>query len=162
MDWRLRRVERELEAPPALVLRRLPQILAADREQVEGDEGGRRFPGELRHARRRRMQPQLERVEVESMIGGDDDLAVDHASLRQSVQQRVVQLGKVPIERPQIAALDVDVRFAAEHDRAEAVPLRLVQEIAGLGKRLGELREHRLDRRLDRKGHGCGGRCSRK
>src|SRR2546430_13513265 len=35
MDWRLRRVERELEAPPALVLRRLPQILAVERERVE-------------------------------------------------------------------------------------------------------------------------------
>ena len=73
-----------------------------------------------------------------------------------------MQLGEVPIERTQVAALDVNVRFAAKHDRAKAVPLRLVEERAGR-QIVGELREHRLDRRLDRKAHGCGGgRCSRK
>ena len=44
-----------------------------------------------------------------------------------ALEQRVVQLGKVAIERPQVAALDVDVVAASEHDRAEAVPLRLVE-----------------------------------
>ena len=78
MDRRLRGVERELEAPPALVLRRLPQILAVERERVEGDERRGRLLRELRHARRRRMKPQLQRVEVEAVRRGDDDLAVDH------------------------------------------------------------------------------------
>ena len=45
-------------------------------------------------------------------------------------EQRVVQLGKVAIERPQIAALDEDLAAAAEHDRAETVPLGLVEEVA--------------------------------
>ena len=65
------------------------------------------------------------------------------------VRSSVVQLGEVAIERPQVAALDEDVRVAAEHDGAEAVPLRLEQERARLGQGLGQLRQHRLDRRRD-------------
>ena len=44
-----------------------------------------------------------------------------------------MQLGKVAVERPQVAALDVDVGRAAEDDRAEAVPFRLVEEVAAVG-----------------------------
>ena len=43
-------------------------------------------------------------------------------------EQRVVQLGEVAVERPQVAALDVDLVAAAEDDGAEAVPLRLVEQ----------------------------------
>ena len=62
-------------------------------------------------------------------------------------RKSVVQLGKVAIERPQVAALDEDVGLAAKDDRAEAVPLRLEQEAVARGELVGELREHRLDRR---------------
>ncbi len=62
-------------------------------------------------------------------------------------RNRLVQLGEVAIERPQVAALDEDVRIAAKDDRAKAVPLRLVQKPAARRKRVGQLGEHRLDRR---------------
>ena len=55
------------------------------------------------------MQPQLQRVEVEPVRRRDHDLAVDDACRAGSCEDGVVQLGKVAIERPQIAALDVDV-----------------------------------------------------
>ena len=38
---------------------------------------------------------------------------------------------------------------AAKDDRAEAVPLRLVQKPSPVGQLVGELREHRLDRRRE-------------
>ena len=96
------------------------------------------------------MQPQLERVEVEASSGRDHDLAVEHAARGQLLEQHLVKLGKVAVERLQIAALDEHVGGAAEHDRAKAVPLGLVQERA-LGRQLGrELRQHRLHGRGDR------------
>ena len=64
-------------------------------------------------------------------------------------KQRVVKLGKVAIERPEVAALNVDVGLAAKDDRPEAVPFGLVEEAAAGWQRLGELREHRLDWRRD-------------
>ena len=97
------------------------------------------------------MKPQLERVEVEAAGSGDDDLPVQNARLRDAVDQRRVQFRKIPIERAQIAALDVHVGRAAEDDGAKAVPLRFVEEAAALGQFVGKLREHRLDRRRQRK-----------
>ncbi len=100
------------------------------------------------------MQAQLQRVEIETVRRGDDDLAVDDAAVRQAQRQRVVQLGEVAIERPQVAALDEHLLAATEHDGAEAVPLRLVEEGA-VRDLLGQLGEHRLDRRVDGEGgHG--------
>jgi hypothetical protein len=60
------------------------------------------------------MQSKLKGVEVEAARRRDDDLAIEHAAVRQPGDQRVVQLGKVPIERTQVAALDEDVLSAAE------------------------------------------------
>jgi hypothetical protein len=53
-----------------------------------------------------------------------------------------VQLGKIAVERPQVAALDEHVGGSAEHDGAEAVPLGLEQEIARGRELVGELGEH--------------------
>ena len=47
----------------------------------------------------------------------------------------------------------IDVVVAAEHDRAEAVPLGLEQELAVSRQALADLSEHGLDRRIDGKGH---------
>ena len=65
-----------------------------------------------------------------------------------------MELGEVAIERPQVAALDEDVAAAAKHDGAEAVPLRLVEERAAGRELVGQLRQHRLDRRLDAEAAG--------
>src|SRR5262245_21766070 len=80
------------------------------------------------------------------MGGSDDDLAVHYGTLGQTFEQRLVQLRKVAIERPEVTALDVELIVAAEDDGAKPIPLRFVQEIAGR-ELFGELGEHRFDGR---------------
>src|SRR5439155_25368927 len=53
-----------------------------------------------------------------------------------------------------VTALDVEPVAVAEHDGPEAVPLGLEQPAVARGLVRRELREHRLDRRLDRETHG--------
>ena len=60
-----------------------------------------------------------------------------------------MQLGEVAIERAKISTLYVNVRAAAKHDRAKAVPLGLEQEPAGGRDLVRQFREHRFDRRRD-------------
>ncbi len=91
------------------------------------------------------MKPKLKRLEIEPVRRGDHDLPVDHAAGRQIGTQRLVQLRKVAIERPQVPALDEDFGLAAKDDGAKPIPLRFIQE--GTARQLlGELRQHRLDR----------------
>ena len=74
-------------------------------------------------------------------------------------EKQVVQLREVAIQRPQVAALDEDVVAAAIDDGAKAVPLGLVEQIAARRQRVGQLGQHRLDRRRNGKGRGlrhCG------
>ena len=115
-------------------MRRAHQVALAARQQVEGDERGGRFLRQLGDARLRRVQPELQRIEIQPVAGGDDDLAVDHAVLRQALEQRVVQFREVAVERPRVAALDIHIARAAEHDGPKAVPLRLVQVRARRGQ----------------------------
>ena len=84
------------------------------------------------------MDAQRQQVEVETALGRDHDLAVDHATLGQVGAQRLDELGEVARERLLVAAADLDVVAVAEDDGAEAVPLRLVEEVARL--RLGSSR----------------------
>ena len=67
--------------------------------------------------------------------------------------QRVEQLGEVAGERPLVAAGQLDVVAVAEHDAAEAVPLRLEQPAVAVGDRAGQLGQHRLERRGERQDH---------
>src|SRR5262249_56054507 len=94
-------------------------------------------------------------AEVGSGGGGDEDLGVDDGRCREVREQRVVDVREVAVERLQVAALDVEVGGPAEHDGTEPVPLWLEQKRAGLGDRLGGLREHRLDPRRDGEGAGA-------
>src|SRR6476661_7818124 len=95
------------------------------------------------------MDALQERVEVEAEVtGGDDDLAVDDATLGQGGAQRVEQLGEVAGERALVAAGQLEVVAVAEHDATEAVPLRLVQPTLALGDLVGQLGEHRRQRWL--------------
>ena len=95
VNRRRRAGERALELLPPFRLRSIPHVRAVDGEQVEGHERRRARLRELRDARRRRMQPQLQRVEVEAVRRRDHDLAVDDAIRREPGQQRFVQLGKI-------------------------------------------------------------------
>ena len=97
------------------------------------------------------MESHLERVEVEPTRRGDHDLAIHHRPPGQTGQKGGVQLGKVAVERPQVAALNEHVVRAAKDDRPEPVPFRLVEKGVAGGELCGELGEHRLDWRRDRK-----------
>src|SRR5688572_16081028 len=95
------------------------------------------------------MQPKLEGVEIQSVRRGDHDFAIDDAPGRQAREKYVVQLGEVPIERAQVATLNEHVGSAAEDNGAKSIPFGLVEKL-GTGREIvGELREHRFDRRLD-------------
>src|SRR5439155_21043986 len=110
--------------------------------------------GELLRRGRRRVESQLQSVEVEAALGRDHDLAVDHAARRQAGPKARFQLGEVPGERLKVAALDIAPVAVAEHDGPEAVPLGLEQPAVARGQVRRELREHRLDWRFDREPRG--------
>ena len=109
-----------------------------------GDHGHRRRAGRRRgrgpasrrqpvHARRGRMDALLQRVEVEAVRAGHHQLGVDDASLGQARLQRRDQLREVAGERAFVAAAQHDLVAVAEHDAAEAVPLRFVQPAVASG-----------------------------
>ena len=90
-------------------------------------------------------QPAQHRVGSAGSGGaGDHDLPVDHAAWWQAARDRSDQLGEVPGHRPFVAAADLHLVAVAEHDRAEAVPLRFVPHaVRYLGDRSGQHRRHR-------------------
>src|SRR5438094_235937 len=90
------------------------------------------------------------RLEIEPTVARDHDLAVEDAALGQVRAQRDLELRKIPPERLQVATLDQHVVAALPHERAEAVPFWLVEPTVTCGEAIGELREHRRDRRLER------------
>ena len=93
--------------------------------------------------RDRRVDPLAERVEVlPAVLVEQDDLAVEHVA---AVGEP--QLGEVAGERAAVTGLEVDVLAVDERDRAEAVPLGLVDSSPSPGGQLlggaGELGEQR-------------------
>src|SRR6188474_1296450 len=91
------------------------------------------------------MQAHLQGIEIQAVGTCDDDFAVEDASVRQPLQKHVVELRKVPIEWPEVAALDEDVGCSAKHQCAKSVPLRLEEEPFIFGQRIGERGQHRCD-----------------
>ena len=83
--------------------------LAVDREQIEGDE--RRGHASASFATRDAAgcRRSCSASKSSPSVRGDHDLAVEDAAGRKALEQRVVQLGEVAIERLQIAALNEDV-----------------------------------------------------
>jgi len=71
------------------------------------------------------VQSHLERLELETFIARNDDLAVEHTTLGKLRLERIDQLRKVPIERLLISALDENLVAVTEDERAKAVPLGL-------------------------------------
>src|SRR5207245_2334214 len=147
MERRTELREQLLQQRAPLALRHRHPVAPTGGEEVEGHEARGCLLRELRHARGGGVQPHLQRVEVETARGRDHDLAIDHTAFRQLFEQRVVQFREIAVERLQVTALDVDVRGAAKHDRAEPVPLGLEQKGPVVGQRFRQLGEHRLDRR---------------
>ena len=118
------------------------QRLVAVREQVEGDEARRRLLGEHVDARLGGVDALAERVEVLPAVGvEEDDLPVEHVAALGEGQFREVAAQRLPAAR-----LQVHVRAVDEGERAESVPLGLVDPARArrqLLRRTGELREER-------------------
>src|SRR3990167_1858655 len=98
------------------------------------------------------MDAEEECFEVEASVRRDHDLAVEHAAVGEVGAKVRLELGEVAAERLEVAGLDVDLVSRLEDKRAKSVPLWLVDPLLSVGDIVGELREHRLDRRL--KGQG--------
>ena len=149
VDRRDRAGHRDLEQAATLGERSIAEVVGIEREQVPRDERRRRLAPEHGDPRRGGVDPLEERVEVEhDRRAGrgsprDDDLAVDHASLRQAADERLGQLGEVAVERLQVPALDEGRGTVAEDDGAEPVPLGLVQPPGAVRDLAGRRREHR-------------------
>jgi len=92
------------EGSAAFIEWTLGVVIVAEGEQVERDERSGRLLGEHAHARIGWVDALLQRLEVQAVVGGDDDLAVDHAAFWQLGGGRSDQLGEVPGHRPFVAA----------------------------------------------------------
>lgn len=149
----LHRSESVEQLPTPLGDRSVEQGDIAEGEQIEGDAHGRCPLGEHPHPRVGRMDPLGQCVEVEAgTVGpGYDDLAVDHRSAGEGVEEWLAQFGEVPVERFAGAARDDELVAVAEDDAPEAVPLRLVHPTpGGLDRdRAGQPGEHRVEGRGD-------------
>src|SRR5258708_6885368 len=99
------------------------------------------------------MDPLEQRLELERAVLSDDDLAVEHAPLGQLLAKRRRELRKVPLQRLEIAALDLHVVPVAKDERTKTVPFRLEDEVRAFRDLVHELREHRRNRGLERQLH---------
>ena len=99
------------------------------------------------------MKPKLKCVEVEPAVADDHDLTIEHTPTRQLLLQWRGELGKVAIERSLIAALNQKLVSVAKHERAKAIPLRLVDPSVAGRQLVDTLRQHRKNWRTDRQVH---------
>src|SRR3954452_15282843 len=100
------------------------------------------------------MDALAEEVELLDAVDDHDQLAVEDDFLLWQREDVGDDLGEVAVHRLAVAALEGHVVAVAEHDRAEAVPLRLEAPALALRQLLRRAGELGLDRRLQRKGHG--------
>ncbi len=98
------------------------------RQQVEGHEGRGCRLGQLSDPALSRVDSLGERVEVETVGAGDHHLAIENAPFRKFPMEGFDQLGEVSGERLLVAAAQLDPVTFPEHDAAEAVPFRLVEQ----------------------------------
>ncbi len=137
-----------------LLERQLRAVLGTEREQVERHERGGRLAGEQPHPAVGRVDPLEQGLEVELAVVGvrDNDLAIDHAAVRQVGPQGLDHFGEVPGHRALVPAADLHLVAVAEDDRPETVPLGLVAHRPGRDF-LDGLGEHRRDRGHHRQIH---------
>ena len=114
----------------ALGERSLGVVVVAERQEVEGDEAGRRLAGQPLDPAGRRVDALLQHLELEPVADDDHDLAVDDAPFGQVGLDRLDDLGEVAGHRLLVARADLDLVAVAEDDRAEAVPLRFERQRA--------------------------------
>jgi hypothetical protein len=158
VDRRLDAGERVLQGGATLVHGGAEQRTLTQRERVEDHQRRRGLRREPPHPRVGRVDALLQPLELQPPAHRDDQLAVEHAALRQRPADGLHDLGEVAGHRPLVAAGELDLVAVAEHDAAEAVPLGLVQEAAlgpvRRGDALHRAREHRRHRGVHGKVHG--------
>src|SRR5207302_564622 len=137
--------EHSLEFRPALLERLLVDRLAFPEQEVEHDEVRRDLRGELAHARLRRMQPHLHRVEVEYAVAGDHDLAVQGRVRRQELTQGS-QLREIAQQRPAVSRPEGELAAVVLEDAPETVPFRLELPAVRVRKLFHELSLHGRER----------------
>ena len=145
----------------AAVKEQLPERCVVDAEIVVAAGDKLDFEALLQriHPAKSRVDLLAEHVEVElrngaRVVADHHQLAVDHDARRQLGLGLLDDLGKVPGHRLAAAAGQLDLVAVAEHDAAEAVPLRLVEHVGPLGRQLTrELRKHRFERGCHRQRH---------
>jgi hypothetical protein len=121
----------------------LAEVLVAVGEQVEGDEAGRGLGRELGDAAGGGVDPQRQEVEVEPVGRGDHELAVDDGARGQRGLERLDDLGEVAVQRPLVAAAELDLVAVPEDDAAEPVPLWLVRVAGPVRQLAGKGGQHR-------------------
>ena len=140
----LQRVERE--AVVQKCLRRVRPLLHGRGGEAQR---GRKFTSaELDDAEH------LQRVEIQPLLSGDHDFPVDDAPGRERIQEDLVEIRQISIERPEVAALDDDAILIAvagqsEYECAETVPFRFVQKSPTGRYLIGHFREHGCDGRTE-------------
>src|SRR4051794_13733854 len=94
------------------------------------------------------MDTQQQRVEVETLRSRDHHFAIEDGPRRELRSKRLLQLGKIAIERLQVTALNEQLDTVPEHQGAKTVPLGL-EEPPVIGRQVArEPRQHRLNWRL--------------
>ena len=133
-----------LEQGPSLLLRSARQVLRSQGQQVKGDEGRRGPLGQQLHSGGGRVDALEQRLEVQALAVGDDDLAVDDAALGKLGLHSFDDLGEVAGQRFFVAAAELHLVTVAKDDAPETIPLRLVEEVTvgNLGNALGQHRLH--------------------
>src|SRR5206468_11365924 len=98
------------------------------------------------------VEAHLHRVEVESAVPRDHDLAVERGVWRHLLAQRT-QLGEVAQQRPLVPRPERELAAVVLEHAAKAIPLRLVLPAVALGEGANELCFHRREGDVSA-GHG--------
>jgi hypothetical protein len=99
------------------------------------------------------MQAELQSIEIECTVPGDDDFAIENAALRQARFQGLDQFGEVAVQRLFFPALDQNLVAIAKDQCAKAIPLRLEDPVPSGRQFVHSFRQHRQDRRIHGKMH---------
>src|SRR4051794_22435169 len=94
------------------------------------------------------MKTQLQRVEIECALLRDHDFAIEHATRRQLLQQRLDQFGEIAVQRFLVAALYKHFFTVAKDERAKAVPFGFEDPRACFRQFADAFGKHRKNRRV--------------
>src|SRR5450631_3052063 len=90
-----------------------------------------------------------ERVEVQSTRTGDDDFSVHDAPAWKRCLQRAKQLREIARHGPLVSTAELHLVSIPENNGAEAVPLRLEEDVSGGRHLRHQLGQHGRNRWLD-------------